>query len=363
MIASTANIPKLILPALFFGYALWTSGSFMLSAGQHARELSFDAGDVISGQLTAKLESLYKDTLPYRALSVDVLGVARYVLFGEGRKGVVVGDGGWLFTGEEFRTAADEERAINDASAFVAGVGEKLEASGIRLLVVPLPAKADLYREHIRGVALAEGMAERYADFRSALAAHGVDSVDTRPVLLDAKADGQLFLRGDTHWTPTGAAVVAQATSETAGPVSEPVPYVIEEGEERSIDGDLVKFIASPGYGAMLNLEPEQVRVLQASAPQPVDLGGMDLFGSAPVDVALVGTSYSANRDWSFQTLLQAQMGTDILNFAEEGHGPIQPMQAFLARLASGEAAPRLVIWEFPVRYLTDPDLLNLTAE
>jgi alginate O-acetyltransferase complex protein AlgJ len=65
----------------------------------------------------------------------------------------------------------------------------------------------------------------------------------------------------------------------------------------------------------------------------------------------LVGTSYSANDVWSFNSSLKLSLQQDVLNKAEEGKGFVIPMRNYLASLDSQALAPKLVIWEIPIRY------------
>jgi alginate O-acetyltransferase complex protein AlgJ len=65
-----------------------------------------------------------------------------------------------------------------------------------------------------------------------------------------------------------------------------------------------------------------------------------------------VGTSYSANPHWNFLGALQQSLHSDVVNYAEDGHGPILPMLKYLQTDAFKNSAPQVVIWEFPERYL-----------
>jgi len=361
---SNRVLPKLVLPAVFFGYALWVSGSFIVDASQYEKDLPLGVASVVDGQFTAKLEDIYKDRLPYRAASTDLLGMVRYVIFGEGRKGVVVGKDGWLFSSEEYRAAGDELKSVAEAARAVADVRDQLAKRGTELVVLPLPAKADIYREHTSYPSLSDEMEQRYAAFRTALTAQDIKTVDARTALLAAKSEGELFLKGDTHWSPKGASVVASATAQAAGPVVSPVPFTLSEDETLPVEGDLTKFIVSPQYASAVNLAPERVTRLRAAAEQPADLTGSDLFSGPSIAIALVGTSYSANENWSFAASLMGAMGADIVNYAEEGHGPFLPMRQYLDSDAAKDTPPKLVIWEIPVRYLTAPDALAaMTAQ
>ena len=66
---------------------------------------------------------------------------------------------------------------------------------------------------------------------------------------------------------------------------------------------------------------------------------------------------YSANPTFSFAEALKLALGRDVLNLAVEGQGPARPMLDYLASDDFRTAPPKVVIWEFPVRYLTDPAL------
>jgi alginate O-acetyltransferase complex protein AlgJ len=91
--------------------------------------------------------------------------------------------------------------------------------------------------------------------------------------------------------------------------------------------------------------------------------GGLDLFGdSGPPPLVLVGTSYSANPNWSFVEALKLSLSQDVINYAREGQGPVAPMKILLQKMDRA-APPPVVIWEFPVRYLSDPALLDAVVE
>ena len=51
-----------------------------------------------------------------------------------------------------------------------------------------------------------------------------------------------------------------------------------------------------------------------------------------------------------------------VINHAQEGQGPFAPMEAYLDQL-DPLALPETVIWEIPVRYLTDLDLMVAKGE
>jgi alginate O-acetyltransferase complex protein AlgJ len=225
---------------------------------------------------------------------------------------------------------------------------------------VPLPAKADIYREHLADIPLPEELSTLYTSFRSALADDGIKTVDARPSILASKDKGAVFLQTDTHWTPLGAEVTAAAVGQAIGQEFATTQYHVADAAPVPRQGDLSKFIVSGPLALSLGLGPETVTPREAQAQG--DAGGLDLFGDKAIPVALVGTSYSANEQWSFAESLKAALGTDVLNVAEEGLGPVAPMRKYLASDTLRDAPPKLVIWEFPIRYLENRKLWDAPA-
>jgi alginate O-acetyltransferase complex protein AlgJ len=156
--------------------------------------------------------------------------------------------------------------------------------------------------------------------------------------MLKAKLDGQqVFLRTDTHWTPEGAQIAAEALAKTIAekaPLSgEPQHFVTEPAEKVTHKGDLRLFLPlDPLFeNLMPKTEPLQKRNTVAAQDQA---GGDDaLFANTEVPVALIGTSYSANPNWNFVGALKQALNSDVVNYAED-------------------SPPQVLIWEFPERYL-----------
>lgn len=72
------------------------------------------------------------------------------------------------------------------------------------------------------------------------------------------------------------------------------------------------------------------------------------LFADNEVPVALVGTSYSANPNWNFVGALKEALRSDVVSYAEDGHGPVLPMLSYLKSDAFKNSPPQVLIWEFP---------------
>jgi alginate O-acetyltransferase complex protein AlgJ len=357
MPAKTINLgaaPAFALPVLFLGYAAVANVEFASGAGRDIADAPRTVSAYLTGEAAAQLDGYYKKVMPHRTPSIDLMGLARYAIFREGRSGVVVGNDGWLFSREEFAAPIERTPDLAEAAAGLAEVHATLADKGIALVVVPLPAKADIYRGHLSDAAVPDSLARLYADFVALLEREGIAHVDTREPLLAARAEGQLFLTTDTHWTPLGARVTAQALSREIG-VSPSDAYTIAAAPAVPREGDLSKFIVTGELAPLVGLGPESVTPYRATTS--TDAAATDIFGPSSIPYILTGTSYSANDLWSFGDSLKAALGADVLNMAEEGKGPIAPMRALLTSETLRDNPPETVIWEFPIRYLGQPAL------
>ncbi|CAN5191359.1 alginate O-acetyltransferase [soil metagenome] len=349
------------LPILFFGYAMFANVAMMSGAADLGVQEPKSLGAVLNGSVTSRIDTLYKTSLPHRDPAIGLVGVLRYLVLHEGRKGVVVGAGNWLFSDEEFRPLPAQAQVLDDSARRIAEIRDRLAVMGSRLVVVPLPAKADIYRDHLGNDEIASGLAARYAALLKALASRSVETVDARAALLSASKHQQVFLETDTHWTPAGASVVANRIAETEPTFGRTRTYTIQSNQPVEVLGDLTKFIASGPYFALTGIKPEKVTLRQAVQAEPQNGEAVsDLFGTeTAIPAVLVGTSYSANETWGFAEDLKAALGVDVLNVAELGRGPVFPMKKYLESDTLRNSPPKLVIWEFPVRYLALDDLWN----
>jgi alginate O-acetyltransferase complex protein AlgJ len=338
---------RYLLPAAFAVYAIVANVAFFRQPEVPDVPLAWSS---LQGAPTAELDSIYKKSLPHREASIGLWGAARYLAMGEGRKGVLAGQDGWLFTNEEARSAdADVQAATVER---ILGINDTLKAQGIQLVLVPVPAKLDVQRDMAGLPGVSDEMAAQYAGFVGQLQAADVAVVDMRAGLLDREA----FYRTDTHWNKVGVEAAAQAVAGVV-PKGDMV-FSATDGLSKTFTGDLVSYVTTDRMAPAIGLAPESVTPMVATA---ADAAG-DLFGNAGADVVLVGTSYSANADWSFAEALKVALGRDVLNYAEQGQGPARPMLAYMASSDLQDMPPKVVIWEFPIRYLADPKIWDAPA-
>ncbi|WP_416422606.1 alginate O-acetyltransferase [Pseudomonas sp. App30] len=339
----------LLFLAVLLGLGLWSLWSF--ASFNRTQQMT-----VLNGKFTKAVETHYDDQFPIKRLGTNLWAAVDFKLFHEGRPGVVLGRDQWLYSDEEFDPVANGAQVEADNFALIKGVQAQLKQHGVQLVLAIVPAKARLYPEHIGATAPAELHKDLYQQFHAQAAAAGIFAPDLLAPLQQAKAQGQVFLRTDTHWTPMGADVVAHnlGTAISAHmPLSgQPQTFVTASDSSKPYKGDLTNFLPlDPLFSNLLPKPDELAQRTTTQAGEQADSGDA-LFGGSEIPVALVGTSYSANPHWNFLGALKQSLNSDVVNYAEDGHGPILPMLKYLQTDAFKNSPPQVLIWEFPERYL-----------
>ncbi len=298
---------------------------------------------LLNGARSKALETSLEKAFPLRQAAIDAWGSLEFSIFGNGRKGVLVGSDGWFYSSEEFERPKNFDAEIAGKLEYVSQVKTALENAGIKLAVVLVPAKARVYPGHLGRHVRPKYWDDVYAKFLTGLQAKGVIAPD---VLNAMKTRDSMFLKTDTHWTPQGARVAAHAVAEAVKPLLEfqTQTFTQKPGKVAAHEGDLLKFIPLASFSP--KPAPDQLETPVVEGSQSAGAG---LFGDSKIEVALVGTSYSANPKFNFDGALKLELQTDLLNLALEGKGPITPMREFLKALPENL---KLVVWEIPERFL-----------
>ena len=349
---------RILYIALFLGLLL-ALGIWSLTAfGNFNRT---EQMTLLNGKWAKAVETHYDDEFPIKRLGTNIWAALDFKVFNEGRPGVILGKDQWLYTDEEFDPVANSEQIEAENFALIRGVRDQLKEHGVQLVMAIVPAKARLYPEHIGAQTPTSLHADLYQQFHAQAQQAGIVAPDLLAPLQQAKQQGQVFLRTDTHWTPMGAEVVAQNLSKTIAaqmPLSgTPQQYKTEAVKTEPYKGDLTTFLPlDPLFSNLLpkpdDLQQRATTVVNSSADSSSDAGDAALFANNDIPVALVGTSYSANPHWNFLGALQQSLKSDVVNYAEDGHGPILPMLKYLQTDAFNNSPPQVLIWEFPERYL-----------
>ncbi|UTW45917.1 alginate O-acetyltransferase [bacterium SCSIO 12696] len=329
-------------------------GAFSWS-GLRIDQTSFTAKNIFNGSAAQSLESHYDQRFALKQLGTNSWGALEYTLFGEGRQGVVVGNGGWLFSNEEFY-AQDAQNHLQQNLAYIGWVAEKLATAQVQLLVVPVPAKSRLYAEYLGNQQPNNAYRELYSSLTRSLREANIHSLNTLALMEQQKNHNTpLFLRTDTHWSPEGAQLVARAVAYQLSDLELPSSdFTTEKVAEKNHRGDLTRFLPLSPWFDQLMPQADTLNVYRTYAAEDALFEEDALFGDedhSPA-VALVGTSYSADPQWNFEGALKQHLNTELSNFAQSAQGPLAPMNTFLEQQLNNLPELQVVIWEIPERYL-----------
>lgn len=312
-------------------------------------------GEVRKGEWMPKFEKTLGEKLPVYEPSRKLWGAGEFLAFGQGRKGVVVGKDGWLFTDEEFSCPKGSQTVMDEHLTFMKDVQSKLQQKNVELAVVLLPAKTRIFRDHTGDTKIPACREKIYTDTLNYLRGQNIETVNVLGAMEVQPQHDNLFLKTDTHWTPEGAKLAALAAAQS---VSAP------EGSEKAFfnkpvkiathEGDLLRYL--PGVDEK-KVPRDQIQEFATESGD--EKQSDDLFGDAAPPITLVGTSYSANPKWNFEGFLKEVYQSDILNMADDGQGPFTVMEKYLEDDAWKNSPPKLVLWEVPERYLTIKDKIN----
>ncbi len=290
----------------------------------------------------------------------------------EGNRKTHIGRDGWLYysaaldalTGygplraEPDSVAKDPNRELwRSPLAAISRFAEQLAGTDTELLLVPIPVKPMIYPEHLglrAGAPLAHPDApEFYAKLN---AMPGVTVLDLADAFWNAKGDGQLFLKQDTHWTPEGMGLAAErVAAEVQGRVwyadLPKTEFAYGGRQRRASTGDLVEKL-DIGAGGFAEEEVWATPVEGATfdPSSPIVLLG-DSFTNIYSDT-LGGLKWGVGA--GFGEHLAARLGLPVDLIAVNGQAASGVREQLAKR--KGAAAlmrdKRLVIWAIAARDL-----------
>lgn len=298
--------------------------------------------NIMDGRAAQKYEEEFDQNLAHRKSSISFWNNATYQLFKEGKKGVLIGEDGWLFTDEEF-SASDY---FDQNKETILSVFQKFSEKNIKLLVVVLPSKARIYQDKLGKYQFPSYWENQYQEFLNFLTKNKIAAIDLKDVF-EKNKEQNIYLKTDTHWTPLGARLAALKAGYM---VQSRWPYLSWENKSfHSLKGEVVEHEGDLLRYTVQGEDKDSFYTWKTEEKNPAN---DNLFGDIELPVTLVGTSYSANKLWNFEGFLKESLAADILNVADEGLGPFEVMDNYLDRDPYKKTPPKLVIWEIPERYL-----------
>jgi alginate O-acetyltransferase complex protein AlgJ len=313
-------------------------------------------GDVITGRWQVSFEKSFDKALPIRDFALDVWGVIQFSLTGEGRSGVVVGRDGWLFTSEDFAYTPDYALERERKVRLMVATHEQLAKQGIDLQLFIVPDKSRVLSQHLGLTERPPHTQSRYADIRAKLATKGISTPDLLAALQQQEGGDHLFLRTDTHWTPAGALLAAQAIAQNIPAEAtwrQDLDFVTTLSPEMEHRGDLLNFLRLGPFYGFFGIAPDHLAVpVTRLSDMSSNTSGASLLDDEEIPCTYIGTSNGANPKWNFVGALKQVLRTDITNAAQEGRGPFVPMAEYLAGDAFTQTPPQCILWEIPERQI-----------
>ncbi len=213
----------LIAAPLIIGLIAPDSPSAVLKEG---RRLAPAPGWPASGAewlgLPAALDAYLKDHFGLRQAMIRAHKDLTKPMLGAGSDSVLVGrDGRMFYLGEEaVRQSAGlvlRDERVAESVDLVVAMKAALAKRGVRFLVAVPPNSSTVYQDDLPDWAQNHGRRTEYDLFLDGLAARRVKTVDLRPVMAKARAEGAAYFRHDTHWTAFGALAAFNAVVEADG--------------------------------------------------------------------------------------------------------------------------------------------------
>lgn len=199
-----------------------------------------------------EVENYLSDHFAFKPQLVTADAVLREALFGESvSEKVIVGEDGWLFFAptlpDYLATEVLSDNEILRLARVLSVQEEALARRGVAFVFVVAPNKASIVPERMPDSYTPTGADNNYDKLYRVLDAAGKADPDLRSILLnhsaEGTADGDLYLKLDSHWNNLGAWIAYRAIAEsiTAKKPEIVLPDFSEAGvEKREItNGDL----------------------------------------------------------------------------------------------------------------------------
>lgn len=310
--------------------------------------VSFEYKRLLNGQLATELEQQLKSATPLKDELTEAWAKFFLLAFNQGSKGVLIGKSGWLYSREEYLWPTDALDNTDRNIETITSIQARLTEKNIALAIVLVPEKVSVYDEHLVEPS-AHVVNDIHAKIVSDLRQRGIHVVSPLAQLREVKDSSQVYLKTDTHWTPEGAALVAQYAALQLEDWQGDQAFVTSVENDALHHGDLFNFLPIQKEWLYPRIAPDNI---SKSTTYLEDADSFDLFAEPePIAMVLVGTSYSADPTWNFHGQIQQAFSREVLDYSEIGQGPIKPMLLYLQSEAFTSEEIRYVLWEFPVRY------------
>ncbi len=264
---------------------------------------------------------------------------------------------GWRFLPAEIKhlLAGDPSEDPKRPLEAIVDFSEQLKRLRVRLIVVPIPAKATVHPDFLDSRLKEESVSAPEAGFYESLRAKGVEVLDLAPEFANARSKGPVYCARDTHWNGSAITLAAHKLAEMLQGVT-PKTLALEVSEEPvEIQGDLggdkenvvLRFVRPQGQAG--RVEPDRASPILVLGDSHVlvfhDGGDMHATGAGLSD----------------QLAFALGAPVDVLGVRGSGATSARVSLARRARASSDYlTGKKVIIWCFGARELTQADAWKL---
>jgi SGNH hydrolase-like domain, acetyltransferase AlgX len=274
--------------------------------------------------------------------------------FSYGKDGFIfagLGDLTWFLKSQK-----PSEARVDASINLIAQINKVLAKRNIKLVFTMVPMVERVYENKLpASFKLTAPLKSFYERRLPALQKAGVFAPDLNSAFMTSgkRYDAQfpLYLRQDNHWSSIGgveaARIVAQAIRGKYASTLETLPevkYDIEWSEPEESNGNYYRALPE---AERTKLKPELFKPVNFLAK-----ASSDLLTDRTPGIAVVGTSYSENRQFGFVEGLAYHLSKETVNNAEAGKGPWAPMFDYLNSDSFQNNPPKILVWEFPEAFM-----------
>ena len=250
----------------------------------------------------------------------------------------------------------------------LAEVAAALSARNTRLIAVPVPSRGLALRDMLdrddpqqRAFGVLEARTG-YARLVTQLRSLGILVADLQDMVDNSAEAREFFFKRDAVWTPEGARSAADKVARLvrADPVYGALPKTVYRtrkvatAEHQSATSLAIQRACPQG------IEPEMVtRYRTAADATPLDFAGDAGSRKRPL-LVLAGSDYSAFAMGNFDGFLSELTGLEVLSKSGSDQSVYASLITALTEPGFRDAAPRYLVWEFPVE--ANLNLLSFVA-
>ena len=289
---------------------------------------------------------------------------AQFAWLRDGGEKALVGLDGWLFYKPGFDDMVSRGsgllRATNDPVTAIVAWRDALAARGIQLLVMPAPNKESIYPDYLTrrtkpGQTL---VSPQTGDLLQRLKSANVECVDLFTLFAHARTNAArvgappLYLEQDSHWSPAGVALAAQAVAQRLaekGWIKSGRTAYCDKPVEVDRLGDVVRMLQSAQIEK--SIVPEKVPCVQVFRED----GGSLYQDQADSEVLVLGDSFlriyqqDEPGGAGFIAHLAKELKQPLTSLVSEG-GASTLVRQELHRRPALMKNKRVVVWEFVER-------------